>query len=141
MPNLTPPIVSALTAGVLVILQMILLLLVVLSRRTNRQSLGTGNSPALERAIRRHGNFAENAAIFIAGFALFEILGGSRILLEILCAAFVLGRLSHAFGLSLTKTVNVFRFVGIVTTVVVGFTLGQGLIKLALPLAMPLLPH
>jgi hypothetical protein len=75
---LAPPIVSALTAGVLVLMQMALMLSVVLARRRNRQSIGDGGKPKLLAAIRRHGNFAENAAVFIAGFALLEVLGGNR---------------------------------------------------------------
>lgn len=141
MPGLTPPIISALTAGVLLIFQIFLLLLVVLSRGSNRQSLGSGSSPGLERAVRRHGNLAENAAIFIAAFALFEMLGGNRENLEVMCAIFLVGRLSHAIGLSMTRTVNPFRIAGIVATVGVGVTLGLRLISLALPLAQPLLPH
>ena len=37
-------------------------------RRRVRQSLGEGTDPALIRAVRRHGNFAENAAIFVAAW-------------------------------------------------------------------------
>jgi uncharacterized membrane protein YecN with MAPEG domain len=131
---LTPPILSALTAGILVILQMALLVLVVLARRNNRQSLGDGGKPGLVSAIRRHGNFAENAAIFIAGFALLEMLGGSRNVIATLCVAFVVGRLSHALGLSMPNTSNPFRVGGVVITIVVGLALGWRLIQIALPL-------
>jgi uncharacterized membrane protein YecN with MAPEG domain len=134
MPTLTVPAVSALTAGVLIVLQMALLLTVVLSRLTNRQSLGDGGNAGMLRAIRRHGNLAENAAIFVVCAALLEMLGGNRLLLEILCAAFVLGRLSHAIGLSLGRTVNIFRFVGTVATVAAGIAVGIQLIAISLPL-------
>jgi uncharacterized membrane protein YecN with MAPEG domain len=77
----TPPIVSALAAGILIIMQMALMTAVILSRRRNQQSLGDGGHKSLLRAIRRHGNFAENAAVFIAGFALLEVLGGDRVFL------------------------------------------------------------
>lgn len=138
MPTLAIPAVSALTAGILIVMQMLLLLTVVLSRRSNRQSLGDGGNANMLRAIRRHGNLAENAAIFVVCAALFEMLGGSRGIVEILCAAFVLGRLSHAIGLSFGRTVNIFRFVGATTTVIVGIALGVKLIQIAWPLVNPM---
>jgi hypothetical protein len=134
MPTLAIPAVSALTAGVLIVLQMFLLLTVVFARRRNRQSLGDGGNDNMLRAIRRHGNLAENAAIFVVCAALLEMLGESRMVVEILCAAFVLGRLSHAIGLSFGRSVNIFRFVGATVTVIVGIAVGVLLIRIALPL-------
>jgi len=129
---LAPPILSALTAGVLIVMQMALMLTVVLARRRNRQSIGDGGNPELLAAIRRHGNFAENAAIFVAGFTLLEVLGGSRTGIATMCAAFVVGRISHVIGLSMEKTVNPFRVGGVVITASVGLALGFGLIRVAL---------
>jgi uncharacterized membrane protein YecN with MAPEG domain len=128
----TPPIVSALTAGILIIMQMALMVGVILARRRNRQSLGDGGQQNVLRAIRRHGNFAENAALFVAGFALLEMTGGNRGTLEILCAAFVLGRISHAIGLSMENTLNRFRFAGIGVTITVGVVLGLRLVQATL---------
>jgi uncharacterized membrane protein YecN with MAPEG domain len=133
----TPPVVSALTAGVLIILQMALMVSVVSGRRNNRQSLGDGGHNELLRAIRRHGNLAENAGIFIAGFALLELLNGGRLVLEVMCSAFVLGRISHVIGLSLKQTVNAFRVAGVATTIAVGLALGVRLILTALPHVAP----
>jgi uncharacterized membrane protein YecN with MAPEG domain len=129
----TPPLVSALTAGVLIILQMALMVAVVLARRNNRQSLGEGGSSELLRAIRRHGNLAENAGIFIAGFTLLELLGVERPRLELLCGVFVLGRISHAIGLSIKRTVNPWRIGGVAATVGVGIALAVWLIRKTLP--------
>jgi uncharacterized membrane protein YecN with MAPEG domain len=128
----TPPLVSALTAGVLILMQIALMLAVVAARRRNRQSIGDGGHQDLLQAMRRHGNFAENAAIFLAGFTLLELAGGGRLGLAVLCAAFVLGRISHAVGLSMTKTVNPFRTGGVVLTAIVGVALGTRLVLLAL---------
>jgi len=129
---LTPPLISALTAGILIVMQMALALTVALARRRNRQSLGDGGNQQVLQAIRRHGNLAENAALFIAGFTLMEMLGGSRIELEILCAVFVLARISHAIGLSMPRTVNPFRIVGITATIAVGIALGVSLVRIGL---------
>jgi uncharacterized membrane protein YecN with MAPEG domain len=128
----TPPIVSALTAGVLILMQMALMVGVILARRRNRQSLGDGGKPNMLLAIRRHGNFAENAALFVAGFALLEMTGGNRGTLEILCAAFVLARISHAVGLSMENSLNRFRFAGIGVTIAVGIALGFRLVQVTL---------
>jgi len=113
---------------------MVLMIGVIFSRRKNRQSLSDGSNPSLLRAMRRHGNFAENAAIFIAGLTLLELMGASRREVEVIAAIFVVGRLSHAIGLSLPKTVNSFRTLGATATIFTGFTLGVRLVSMALPL-------
>jgi uncharacterized membrane protein YecN with MAPEG domain len=132
----TPPVVTALTAGILILMQMALLFAVVRARRRNRQSLGDGGHAGLLMAVRRHGNLAENAALFVAGFALLEMFGGNRIGLAIMCAAFVLARISHAVGLSMQNTVNPFRVFGTAATVVVGMVLGLDLVRVALGLLL-----
>jgi uncharacterized membrane protein YecN with MAPEG domain len=131
--SFVPPVVTAFTAGLLLVMQMALLFSVVLTRRRTRQSIGDGGNQKLLLAIRRHGNFAENAAVFIACFALLEILGGGRRGLMIICAAFVLGRIAHIVGLMMKETVNPFRIGGIVLTISTGVALGLQLITIAFP--------
>ncbi|HEY0801344.1 MAG TPA: MAPEG family protein [Steroidobacteraceae bacterium] len=128
----TPPIISALTAAILIVMQIALMTGVILARRRNWQSLGDRGHKDLLISIRRHGNFAENAALFIAGFTLLEILGDNRVVLEILCAAFALARISHAIGLSTGNTVNPFRFTGIGATITVGLVLAERLVRVAI---------
>ena len=130
MTSLTPPLITALATGVLIILQMLLLFLVVGARRKAGQSLGDGGHPEVLQASRRHGNLAENAALVLLALALFETLGGDRRLVEILAGLFVLARISHAIGLSLKKTVNPLRVVGVLITIGVGLTLGVRLITI-----------
>jgi uncharacterized membrane protein YecN with MAPEG domain len=132
--SITLPVVSGLTAGILIVIQMVLMIGVIFSRRKNRQSLNDGSHPGLLRAMRRHGNFAENAAIFISGLTLLELMGGSRTEVEVIAAIFVVARLSHAIGLSFPKTVNIFRMLGAAFTALVGFALGVRLISLTLSL-------
>lgn len=130
--SLSLPSTSALTAGILVILQMLLMLAVVLTRMRNRQSLGDGGNSAVIAAVARHGNFSENAAIFIIGFALLELLGGGGRMLTAMCTAFVVARISHIIGLSLPSTLNLFRTAGVGVTAAVGFTLGTSLLRASL---------
>jgi hypothetical protein len=119
-------------------MQMALMYSVVLARRRNRQSIGDGGQQDMLLAIRRHGNFAENAAMFVAGFSLLELMGGGRIGLAVMCACFVLARISHVIGLSMPgKTVNPLRVGGVAVTIFVGVTLGVRLIGTALPYLVP----
>ena len=127
----TPPYVSAFTAGILIVMQMALLYAVTVVRRRDRQSLGDGGHHDLLLAVRRHGNLAENAGLFVAGLALLELVGGGGIGHVILCAAFVLGRISHAIGLSMKNTVNPLRIGGTAVTVFVGLALGGRLMLAA----------
>ena len=132
MQAVTSPVVSAVTAGVLIIAQLGLMIATILVRRRVRQSLGEAGDPALTRAVRRHGNFAENAAIFVAALALLEMMGALRLFVAGLAALFVLGRILHAIGLSQTNTVNFWRVSGIFATVAAGLTLGVRLVTLGL---------
>ena len=132
MHTVTLPVVSAITAGVLIVAQMALLIATVLVRRRVRQSLGEAGDPALTRAVRRHGNFAENAAIFVAGLALLEMLGAQRLFVVLLAALFVIGRVLHAIGLSRPNTVNPWRVGGIFATVTAGMVLGVRLVFLGI---------
>ena len=133
MIDLVPPVISAFTAGILILLQTALVFAAVNQRRLHGPSLGESTDQNVTRAIRRHGNLAENAAIFIACIALLEMLGGGRLWVELLCGAFVLARLFHALGLSLRNTVNPFRVAGVVLTVAVGLGLGVRLVLIAAP--------
>jgi hypothetical protein len=83
--------------------------------------------------VRRHGNLAENAAIFIASVSLLELLGGGRLWVEILCGVFLLARLLHAFGLSQQNPTNIFRIAGVILTAVAGLAVGVRLIWIAIP--------
>jgi uncharacterized membrane protein YecN with MAPEG domain len=132
MHPLVLPVIAALTAGILIILQMALMITVIPLRRKNRQSLSHGGHSDLLQAIRRHGNFAENAAIFVTGLALLELMGTGRIEIGVMSAVFILGRVSHAIGLTIQPTVNVFRFIGIASTTLVNVALGGHLVAIAL---------
>jgi uncharacterized protein len=122
------PVVSAVTAGVLVIGQMTLMFTVIGERWRARQSLGEAGDDALLRAVRRHGNYAENAAVFIASLALLEMIGAPRVLVIALAGLIVAGRLLHAIGLSREQTVNLWRAGGVVATLGAGLAISAGLV-------------
>jgi uncharacterized membrane protein YecN with MAPEG domain len=130
MQTVTMPVVSAITAGVLIVGQIGLMFSVVLTRVRTRQSLGEGDDAALLRRVRRHGNYAENAAIFVVCLALVEMIGAARPFVIGLAALFIVGRVLHAIGLSLVKTTNVWRIAGIVATVAAALGVGVRLVTL-----------
>ena len=133
MTTMPLPVISATTGGILLILQMLLMLRTALTRRVSGPSLGEGHDATLLRRSRRHGNLAENAAIFIIGFALLELLGERALWLEAACAVFIIARLLHVIGLSMENTANIFRVVGVVLTFAVGLSVGVRLILLGWP--------
>ena len=130
MQTVALPVISSIAAGVLIVGQMALTFAVVRVRRSAKQSLGDGGDARLLRAIRRHGNYAENAAIFVASLALLEMIGAQRWFVIALAAIFIAGRLLHAIGLSQANTVNAWRIVGVFATVGSCVTLGVRLVLL-----------
>ncbi|MFI4934190.1 MAG: MAPEG family protein [Caulobacterales bacterium] len=131
MTTLTTPVISSITAGVLIILQMALMLAVARLRGPARQSLGDGGNPVLLAAMRRHGNLAENAAMFVAALTLMELMGAARWYVLAVAGVFLAARISHAIGLSLKDTVNPWRIAGAIGTVTAGVALGGRLILIA----------
>ncbi len=97
---MTIPIIAAAAGAILVILQALLMIAVGLHRIRNRIALGTGEDAALERKIRRHGNLAENAALFIVVLALAEMTVVPDDMIRIIAIVFILGRILHAIALS-----------------------------------------
>ena len=75
---MTKLIYSAWLAAYLLVLQMFLMMTVGMYRTKKQQGVGfQADDLTLERLIRRHGNLAENAGIFIASITLLEIVSGS----------------------------------------------------------------
>jgi uncharacterized protein len=106
------PTITALYAGLLGILYLVLGGLVVANRRRARVGLGTGSDTALERAVRVHGNFAEYTPLFLVLLLLAELGGGAPVLLHALGAAYFLARVWHAMGLSGASGTSPGRFGG-----------------------------
>lgn len=125
---ITYPVVTALTAGVLAILQSLLMLAVGMKRLKYSQGVGDGGREDLARAVRRHGNLAENAAIFLVVLALLETSSVSRLFVMIVAGLFVLARISHAIAFSITTGPHPLRVVGASLTVLLTIVSGGYLI-------------
>ncbi len=97
---MTVPIISAYAGGLLIILQGILMVLTGLHRGKAGINLGTGGDPVMERKIRRHGNLAENAGLFVAVLAIAEMTVVPSSTIMIIAIGFLVARFSHAIALS-----------------------------------------
>ena len=98
METVSPPIYAALLGGALLCLQIILMLTVGTYRSNSGKGVGVAGDMKLERLVRRHGNLAENAAIFITVFALYELLFGQTLIALIVGLVFFLARALHALA-------------------------------------------
>lgn len=94
------PVISATTAAIILALQLILMITVGMHRVRTQANIGVGEDADLERKVRRHGNLAENAAIFLVVLALAELVGVSSAVLTPVAILFVVARLSHALAFS-----------------------------------------
>ena len=92
--------ITALYAGLLAILIVVLAARVVRVRQTTSIGLGDGSNDLLLRRIRIHGNATENIPIGLLLMLVLEINGASAILLHGLGASLALGRVAHAQGLT-----------------------------------------
>ncbi|VAW02726.1 hypothetical protein MNBD_ALPHA04-2188 [hydrothermal vent metagenome] len=97
---MTIPIYAAATGAIMIILQGLLMVTVGAYRARSGINLGIGDDPVLERKIRRHGNLAENAALFVVVLALAEMTIVPNHIVKILAIIFIVARFSHAIALS-----------------------------------------
>jgi len=97
---MTFPVYTAIAGALLLILQLALMINTGLHRVASGINIGAGEDRDLERKIRRHGNLAENAALFIIVFALIELLTGQSAIVLALTTVFVIVRVSHALSFS-----------------------------------------
>lgn len=106
--------ITAFYAALLAFLYLVLSSRVIVWRRAQKVAIGDGADRELLRRIRVHGNFAEYAPLFLILFGLAEQLAAPRPFLHTIGAAFLAGRLLHAYGLSQTPQVLPMRVAGMV---------------------------
>ena len=85
-------------------------------RRKNKIALGDGGNPQLLRAIRVHSNFAEYVPIALILIYMTELVGAPIFLIHLLGVSLLLGRLSHAWGVSQNNENFTFRVFGMIAT-------------------------
>ncbi len=110
------PAITAIYGGLLGVLYLALCWQVVDRRRQAKVGLGTGGDPALERAVRVHGNFAEYVPLFLVLLLVAELNGAAAWVLHALGGVFLLSRIGHAHGLSRSGGTSRGRFFGTLFT-------------------------
>ena len=124
---MTPPILTAFYAGLCGLFFIWLTFQVVGHRRATRTSLGDGGHDPLNKAIRAHGNAAEQMPLTLLMLGLAEMLGAPALAIHLIGLAFLAGRLMH--GLHFTGHLSgAFRVRGMVTSISATALLAIGLV-------------
>ncbi|MEM1053381.1 MAG: MAPEG family protein [Pseudomonadota bacterium] len=92
------PIVTATAAGAIIILQQILMLSTGTHRFKTNIGVGVAEDRHLERKMRRHGNLAENSAIYLLVLAFAELYNSGSTAITVFAVLFVVSRAAHALG-------------------------------------------
>jgi hypothetical protein len=111
--------VTAAYASLFGFLFVVLSVRVIGQRRDAKVSLGDGGNAALLRRMRVHGNFAEYVPLALVLLGLAESLTVPVWLLHALGAGLLMGRLSHAYGVSQSPERFQFRVAGMGATLTV----------------------
>ena len=112
MPLTIVPIFSAFFAVLFVLLS----INVIGARRKHKVGLGTGQNTSVERAMRVHANFAEYVPFALLLMALLELNKANSLLLIGLSSVLLVGRLVHAYGVSMENERFAFRVSGMMMT-------------------------
>ena len=113
---MTMPVITALYAGILGFLGLVLASRVVQHRQKHRIALGDKGNEDMQRAMRVFGNFTEYVPMILLLVGFGEMLGAHKWLTHGLGASLVAGRLFHAWGLSKTSGTSLGRLLGVVLT-------------------------
>jgi len=89
---------------------------IILLRKKFKVGINDGGNKDLAKAIRVHGNFSEYVPIALILLASYELNGASAMMLHVLGAALVVGRVLHVIGLTKTIGLSVQRQVGMLST-------------------------
>jgi len=106
--------------GIYLVLNLILFLCltfyIIRFRFGNSISVGDGGSTVLLHRIRAQGNYIENAPLHLIGLISMMQLGTSSLMMHVVGAMFIIGRILHAIGITRTDATNKMRQGGVVLT-------------------------
>ena len=108
--------ITPIYAAILGLLFVYLSALVIKQRRAAKVSIGDGDNPALRKAIAVHSNFSQYVPFALLLIAFVELNHASAYLVHGLCAALLIGRVAHAYGLAQAVQVMKLRQLGMVLT-------------------------
>jgi uncharacterized protein len=107
---------AALYAGLNLLILLALAILVVRQRLKGRVTFGDGDHPALQRAIRAHGNAAENIPAAVAALVAAALAGAPVWAIHAGGGLLAVSRIAHAQGLSATEGRSFGRTFGMLGT-------------------------
>jgi uncharacterized protein len=109
----------ALYSGIFGIFFVALSVRTLLLRRRFGIGIGSGDKPILERASRVHSNFAEYVPFSLILIYFLEVQTKSNPWIHFICIALLVGRISHAYGVSQVKENLKYRVIGMALTFMV----------------------
>ncbi len=112
-------LVTPLYAGVFGLFFVALSVRTLLLRRRFGVAIGAGANPLLERASRVHANFAEYVPLALLLISFLEARMPSSLWIHLVCIALLIGRISHAYGVSQVQEKLIYRVVGMALTFMV----------------------
>ena len=108
--------ITALYAGLLGLIFIVLSFKIVGIRKSESIGIGDGGNEKLQLACRVQANFAEYVPMALILLAILELNSWAPLYVHIIGASLVIGRLLHAWGYSKTSGISVGRFSGILMT-------------------------
>ncbi len=108
--------ITSLYASILGILMIFLAFRVANFRKEKQVGLGDNGDSKGMKLIRTHANAVEYIPILLILMAIYEINGGSTIVLNTVGILAVFARFYHAFGLSKSSGYSLGRFIGTIIT-------------------------
>jgi hypothetical protein len=108
--------VTPLYAGLSGLFFLVLSARVIQARGRAQVSLGTGEDPALQRAVRVHGNFAEYVPLTLLLMLAVEVMGITHWILHLAGTGMLLGRVAHAVSIGRAAHDLRLRVAGVVLT-------------------------
>ncbi len=91
---------AGLYVGLLILMGIVLQIRVIRLRRSKLIGIGDGQDKELARAIRVHGNFAENVPVALAGLIMLALIDAQAIVIHGVGILLLTGRVLHAIGLT-----------------------------------------
>jgi uncharacterized membrane protein YecN with MAPEG domain len=128
---MTFPAITALLSVFLCFFMIKMIIDIVQIRMSEKVELQTGDSDALTRTVRIHGNMVETAPMFLIMLGLLELGGGHPIAVGIFALIFAISRIMHPIGLSGKKGTFKYRTRGMVLTLTAFILTGLYLAVLA----------
>jgi uncharacterized membrane protein YecN with MAPEG domain len=107
---------ASLWVGLHLLLLLVLSALVVRQRQKHKILFGDEGIPQVAQAVRAFGNATEYVPAGLAGLIVLDVAGASPLLVHIAGALLLVGRVTHAVGLSTNGGASIARSIGMTLT-------------------------